>query len=66
MSFEKKEKILSVRIHPELLHALTKAAEDNNVTPSWLARKAIRNYLAQHYPEQLNSEPKNEEPNRDA
>lgn len=53
MKSTKKEKTLSVRIHPDLMFALEKAADANSTTPSWLARKAIRNYLAQHYPEYL-------------
>lgn len=64
MPIEKKEKILSVRINQELLNALTKAADDNNVTPSWIARKAIRHYLKNFYPEHT-SETNNEASNRD-
>lgn len=55
MKSTKKEKTLSVRIHPELMFALEKAADANATTPSWLARKAIRNYLAQHYPEYVST-----------
>lgn len=53
MKNNKKEKTLSVRVHPDIMYALTKAADANSTTPSWLARKAIRNYLVQHYPEYL-------------
>ena len=59
MKSTKKEKTLSVRIHPDLMFALEKAADANSTTPSWLARKAIRNYLAQHYPEYMSTETDN-------
>ena len=64
MPIEKKEKILSVRINQELLDALTKAADDNNVTTSWIALKDISHYLKKFYHEHT-SETNNEASNRD-
>lgn len=64
MKSTRKEKTLSVRIHPDLMYALEKAADANSTTPSWLARKAIRNYLAQHYPEYVSTETNNNEANQ--
>jgi predicted transcriptional regulator len=61
MKSTKKEKTLSIRVHPDIMFALTKAADANSTTPSWLARKAIRNYLIQHYPEYLVTETDNNE-----
>ena len=53
MTKERKDIALTVRLFSSMYEAVRIAAKQINTSPSWIVRKALRDYLIQHHPDAI-------------
>jgi hypothetical protein len=53
MPKERKDIALTVRLFSSMHEAVRIAATQINTSPSWIVRKALRDYLIQHHPDAI-------------
>ena len=61
---ERKDIPLTVRLFSSMHTAITIAARQTSTSPSWIVRRAIRDYLITHHPEAIAEATEKEKENK--